>query len=1606
MSRFNPLHASAQINEAYRRYLRSLLPLRDSALAGALDEAITSSPLLSNGPLLEANPSYEAGADITELIAEGVLPESFLDFTGPELPANRPLHRHQENAVRKARAGRNLVVATGTGSGKTESFLLPILAHLAEQRAAGTLGPGVRALLLYPMNALANDQMKRLRRLLAAIPDVTFGRYTGDTEESRSKAEDSFHRLNPGEQRLPNELLSREEMRAAPPHLLLTNYAMLEYLLLRPQDTELFANTDSSHWRFVVVDEAHVYDGAKGSELAMLLRRLRDRVGVTEEPRAIATSATVGADRDPTAVTDFATRLFGLPFDWDPDNSERQDLVTAVKPVRITTTAGWGPLPPSSYAELLATENPRTELLRTAREHGWEGDDAAEALRCEARLRRLHELLDEHPRPIRDIAAELVPEQHGDEATETATALVTLAGSVHDSDRTPVLSTRFHFFVRATEGAFSCLGTDQEQHLSLNRRERCERCPRVVFELGGCQRCGAVHLHGAMDKTGLLPRHVPWRAGVDHRHAWLLLEDHDSADPRHVDEDDALLEEGKTTEDSPYHLCVGCGSLHQSIASECPVDECPGTELRPARLIHSQSGVLEHCLACGARGGGLIRLLESGAEAATSVLATSLYQALPPDTSDETVNLPGQGRKLLFFSDSRQTAAYFAPYLKDTHESLAHRGLLLSSLRSWDEEEEGEPATIDDLVPQTARTANRARVFEEDTSRRNRERHAALWTMREVISYHDRQSLEGVGLLRVELARKPHWRPPQQLLELGLTQEESWNLLQELLRTLRTQGAVDMPEDVDADDEAFAPRRGPIHVRMSGSDAKRKVLSWLPTSGTNRRLDYLTRVLRRMGSDTDPRKLLEELWQELTPAKSGDGPAGWLCSETLPRLGTVRRIDHRKLRLRPVRESERLFRCDRCRRILGFGVRGVCPTLRCDGTLEPWYRPAEAEERDHYRHLYQKSDPVPMSVQEHTAQWSNEKAAEIQGEFVRGELNALSCSTTFELGVDVGELQTVVLRNMPPTTANYVQRAGRAGRRADSAALALTYAQRRSHDLFRFSEPEKMIAGETRPPVVPLENARIDRRHAHSVALAAFFRAMKQRYGESWRTAGEFFLPPDPTPPDFVLPVARLSEFLRPVPDPVRASMDEILPESVHRELGVATDSWVAELERLLESTRQELVQDVTAFEERREEAVRQQNYRAAEQYKKVLETLRKRPLINFLATHNVLPKYGFPVDTVELRTDHAKGGRNPGLELTRDLSMAISEYAPGSEVIAGGRRWTSGGVYRLPGRDLVSRYYAVCEACGHYRESVEVPDTECPACHQENTRKTQQYVEPSYGFVASEHTEQKASQAPRRSWTGATYIVDSHADVEENSLTFPTGEMLEWRSGTRGQFVVVNEGPNRTGFQLCQRCGWGRPVGSEKPPRPHRHLLKDGDCEGPLQRFSLAHRYETDFVELRFPPMLLLDHDQETLRSALYALLEGAAVALEISRDDIDGTVHRGEDGVPSLVLFDTTPGGAGSTQRIAHGLVDVVRAAAKRMHDCECGPETSCYGCLRGFRNQRYHELLSRGAALELLHEFVPVAGNAASQGAASENAASDDAGTNGTFPDSVAPNHPTPR
>ncbi|NEW29395.1 DEAD/DEAH box helicase [Nocardia cyriacigeorgica] len=1543
--RLDPLAAAADIEAAYKRYLKTLIGPRDPALAAAFDQAVDDTALLTKGPLLELTPPYEPGASLRQLINDGVLHPAFAAFEST-MSLDRPLYRHQEIAVRKAVAGRNLVVSTGTGSGKTESFLLPILNELVTQQAAGTLGPGVRALLLYPMNALANDQLQRLRDLLRATPEITFGRYTGETRERRADADSVFHAMHPGTERLPNELLSREEMRESPPHILLTNYAMLEYLLLRPRDMELFDGEHAGNWRFIALDEAHVYDGAQGCEVALLLRRLRDRVARDRQVQCIATSASLSGSSEEEQGREamaFARKLFDVELEFIEDDTDRQDLVTATR-MRCRDEPTWT----IDDDKLLELADPDADLSSIAAESGCA--DIAEALDRERRIADVKAAALAGPVDVATLAEKV---WSGDElAQRKLEALVALGSKVFDSGGNPVLSARYHMFVRATEGAYVSF-TDAGPRVLLSRHEQDPETGRAVFEFGACERCGAVHLAGESLQVEGRQYFRPCKR--DSKVKWLVLTEAATDDT--IDEDESTLSGDREPgiETGRRILCTGCGALGRGAAASCK-PECPGGPALNVREHPAAQRVMSKCTECGALATQVIRRLRTDTNAAPAVITTALYQHLP--TADNaSAELVGGGRKLLMFSDSRQSAAFAAPYLAATYGRMLVRRYLVRTLD--DPKYAGDPLSAEDLADGVRAVAERARHFDEQATRTGKLREVNPWVMAELMSMDQRQSLEGLGLMAVTLARCGKAQIPRGFTQLGLTGDEFWALLEELVKTVRLQGAMTLLDGVDIQDAIFEPRNTKVRIRSMDSDRGRQILSWCPggrPGTTNNRILLVRKVLEALGSTHSADEVLGACWKFLLePCRCHT----FLAAENDRGSGIVYQLDHTTLRILPGSERK-WYRCSACRRLTTHNIRQLCPHGACDGTLAEYDIPDLDQDTNHYRTSYRTLELLPLSAREHTAQWVAQQAAEVQRKFVDGEINVLSCSTTFELGVDVGELQSVMLRNMPPKTANYVQRAGRAGRRAAAAALVVTYAKRSSHDLSKFQKPEAMIAGRMRIPWIPIDNARIGRRHAHSVALAAYLRACFDTDGSEWRDAGSFFGPSDGGGDSAA---AAVRYFLTPVPPGVRESLRAVLPSSTAQELGIESDEWVEPLCALLADTERDIRSDIATFQQLLDDAAAAQQYSVCARLKHTINTIRGRELLGYLANKNILPKYGFPVDTVELRTAHCEGDVGARLELSRDLGQAIYDYAPGNQVVAGGKVWTSRGLHKVPKRELEQLQYRVCKECNHF-ECGHVLDAAavCPNC-QQDFGAIRTAVLPEFGFVADRIAQDVRSEPPRRSWFGASYVESIGESSDVYAWPAEGDAEVYARAGTRARLAVIGEGAGG-GFLLCGWCGWADPnVKERKRGKPHHRPATGAPCDGRLDVVSLVHRYETDVAEFTFSEDVSYDKESEsTWLSVLYALLEGASEALEISRDDIDGTLSWSADGRRSIVLFDTVPAGAGAAKQIAKELERVLVVAADRVNRCECGVETSCYGCLRSFRNERFHDQLTRAGALEI--------------------------------------------
>lgn len=1614
----NPVKATEAIEDNYRNYLSTTFHFQDPQLQQQLQEILREKGRFVKGPILEATPSFQTGASLADLVKEGLLSSEFCHLFTSALPADRQLYLHQEKAIRKLVTGkRNIVVSTGTGSGKTETFLIPVLDSLFKEVEKGTLGPGVRALLLYPMNALANDQLKRLRLLLAGYPRITFGRYTGETEKEYQKALDKYRRII-GQDPLENELISRDQMWQKPPHILLTNYAMLEYLLLRPVDNVFFDGTYAAQWRFLIIDEAHTYSGAKGIEMAMLLRRLKDRVagGQKGKLQCIATSATLGGGKDSyPQIVEFAWRLFGEDFEWVEGDERCQDVVEATRLPLLTGSSGWGSPTPRVYQEweeIIEQEQPLEETLVELRQSGQragvpeeELDRAIETgrkqglqafldevLRGDQALLSLQRELQQGPRLLLDLPPSLVLDNTA-EAVEVVVSLVNLANQAKiEKEHQSLLPARYHVFVRAIEGAYVSLGQDKslylERHEVINKNGEEYR----VFEVATCRQCGVVYLVGQRenkDSVSVLKNVSGEEGKVDY---FLLLD----KEPETVDtnEDEAVefpAEPGYDKRYQEYLLCLRCGVIERENILHFP---CQCGEKHRVRLLYVPSNnerKIFLCPSCGKRSPtGVAWRFLVGADASASVLATALYQQIVPkkitergenspteedDEWDSGVEVPaneadeGQ-RKLLVFSDSRQDAAFFAPYLNRTYNQILHRNLIIRALQENRDAALANSWRLQDLVAPLQQLAVRAGFF-RGKSIQEQKNEIWKWLMHEFVAINRRHGLEGFGLLGFSLVEPQGWVPPKALTggKWGLTHSEAITLIKVLVDSIRVKGAVTFPDYVSPKDEFFQPRNREFYFRANQPVPVKGILSWNSTR-SNTRLDYLLRLTQNLGTgltEHDCRQVLENIWERILNPERSRVWKDYFSPEMSRGEGVLYKIRHNMWEIKSslVDDSVKWCVCDKCKNLTLHNLRGTCPTYRCPGELKEC-NPGEIFKDNHYYQLYLNILPLKMQAEEHTAQLTSEAAAELQNRFIYEDVNVLSCSTTFELGVDVGELEAVFMRNMPPSAANYIQRAGRAGRRTESTAFVLTYAQRRSHDLDHFREPWRMVGGRISAPYFTIENKKIVLRHVYATALAGFWRKHQDLFG----TVESFFFNSDRSGPKL------FEEYLSKKPDQLKSSLLRIVPGPLHAELDIENWGWVTGLfgeGGLMNQAELKTVSDVTSLEKLQQELFKRK--KSVDYLTRLIKTLKAKDLIGFLSNHNIIPKYGFPVDVVELQLFH-HSEEAKRLQLERDLRIALSEYAPSSQVVAGGKLWTSRYIRRLPDREWERYYYSICDQCKSYKsERLELAarNAACDVCGSFLGREQGVFIIPAFGFIASQRKPgNPGEEKPEKTYSTRVYFSGKTASEDEKvKLSLGDGVELELTAASRGRLAVINNA-GRSRFQVCQICGFTK-LGSEKAPDSHETHW-GSPCKGNFKnRYSLGHEFETDILKLYFYGYQNLE--KGFWYSLLYALLEGASSAMQIERQDLDGCLYPMPGnplGNPALILFDDVPGGAGHVRRLVRDdtFKEVLRASLSRLQRCECGGDegnASCYGCLRHYRNQFCHDELNRGMAMKFLSRVL---------------------------------------
>ena len=1395
----------------YENYLKTSFYFKDPNLRESFQSALQEEGVLLKGPFPELARGFKEG-----LNARALAQECFPHRSEGLLPAliDRPLYVHQERAVRATHVDhRNIVVASGTASGKTESFLYPILFELYRQHLTGELPePGVRAMILYPMNALANDQRERLGDICKSLREAgsgfqpTFGQYIGQTPKDDK---DSWRNAAArAEERLPGELIFREEMRSSAPHILLTNYSMLEYLLIRPDDSPLFDGDRGKCWQFIVLDEAHQYRGVKGMEMGMLMRRLKQRLrdGGRKDPfRCIATSATISSgegEEDKQAVTEFAGELFGEPF---------------------------------SAPEVIFGES--------------------------------------------------------QQASESSAPRL------------------FHVFLRALEGAF-LVHKGGADAIVLNRKgETVGDSTAEPLETALCRECGQ-HYYVGQERGGKLKEAV--------------------RDPSHSD---FGVDYYLPSEDGAELLCRRCGALSKSN----PACDC-STPIRVKKCESrkDRADQMKQCETCGYQRGGIgdpVQEIVHGSDGPNAVIATALHELLPEE-----------GRKVLAFADSRQEAAFFAWYAEDSYEKLRDRNLMLRAMKAGQVDPEG--LSIDDLRNRLLKQWDQAGLFGGADTMESRNRSVLELILRESLTDERRLSLAGVGLIECFVKVPDGLVLPGTMLQppWNLTDDEARRLLGYLLDELRLRRAMSLPEGAGGPTWSDVSPWPQWAYGLGAPGGRRYVSEWGgPQSAV---VSYFLRRLLAESRLSDDQKrsasmtLMKDVWRAL---RDRDGNH----SHTADRIflpGTTSgtfRLNSRWLRIKPAEPGE-IWECDTCASLSAHNIRNVCPRNRCPGNLSRANHTRLKE--NHYRILYESTKlPPSLHAEEHTAQIESDEARRRQDRFKNGETHLLSSSTTFEVGVDLGDLEAVFLRNVPPEPFNYTQRVGRAGRR-ETPGLALTYCRRNPHDLYHYEDPEnRVIKGKVRPPRLQMTNTKVIVRHMVAAALSAFFKAPENRtcFGNVEAFVRDWSSP---------RAVSDLKQFCE-NNNVLRDSLRRIVPENIHEETGLASDSWIDKItgpESRFSYVEAEVCADYRAMVKAKDTLIKEQPPKwttKVGQLERRMKTIAGERTLNFLSRKAVIPKYGFPVDVVELDTRPQDGYATTGVSLQRDLSQAIAEYAPGGKVIANKREWKSCGVTVFPGKALPVRYYQYDDA----RNFTQSDEGSVPS-----SGSSRKYLSPIFGFVTPLFEPPKEPHGrAQRLYTTRPFFQGFGDDARPETKTILGVHVTEARPGT---LVILCEGRNREGFFICPSCGTHMtvPKGEHKSP-------SDSVCSGTLGRFSLGHELVTDVVRLQFPQLT----GEWDAYSVAYAVLLGAAETLDVPDTDLNVTITGGsEAGESAIVLYDNVPGGAGLVAQLERESIfdEMLRNARERVRG-DCGCDSSCYGCLRSYRNQFAHPHLDRKRASEVL-------------------------------------------
>lgn len=1569
---------------------------------------------------------------------------------------------------------KSVVVTSGTGSGKTECFMVPVLEDLyREYRQLNTPLVGVRALFLYPLNALINSQQERLNAWTQHFgKGIRYCLYNGNTENSEKK------KRKAQEQR-PNEVLTRELMRKEPAPILVTNGTMLEYMLVRQIDSPIIEiSKQEKSLRWIVLDEAHTYVGSQAAELSLQLRRVLQAFGVeAQNVRFVATSATIAGDEATEQLKRYLSDLAG------------------VSPSQIKVIGGRRVIPELDFCE---EKNLTLDELESIEPLGEEGQKAKinnpdislnryEALKASTYARVLRDIIVNSKAPLTLDEIKTRSATRMNESVISQSELLRwldlMTGTKPNLKSEAFLKLRAHFFQRMTNGLWSCINKDCEckkgtplehnwpfGYVYSVKRQKCD-CEAPVLELSFCLECNEPHLMGR-DKSGILTQ---WNSNSgDEFSLQHESNDEDELVVQELDVNARYPEMFAAKEDDEFYTNI-------DISPEGKIGSLDASGYQLAMDISRQ----HTCSGCGFdgyNGSSPFRRAMLGAPFYIANVVPTLLEFCPDfdgQGPEGPQSLPARGRRLITFTDSRQGTARLSVRMQQEAERSKLRGSVVEILREkqLDQPESSnqpiEGVSAADLLAQASglRALGMADMASEleakakaiESGSPQLELAAMSWNEMvtalakksdfkgAMILYNQylspeifNQQIDGSSkladmLLFREFARRPKRQnnsETQGLVKLGYTGlekikqcPEHWENNGFTLDDWRDFIKVSLDFFVRENNylrleeggwlkwvgSKFASKT--LRNPLSQEEDEGRVKKWPQIrSGNYNRLAKLLIIASNIDVNTAYGKDIINSWLD----------AAW---HELTDNTRILSVDNNQFALERAKITfsfvDKVYICPVTNKLIDTTFKGFTPYLprkvddakkyQCTAIDFPSIWQIEAKQLDYQKGLSSVRKQVENDSRvaalrsrnlwtdindraveggfyyrtaEHSAQQSSERLNQYEDMFKAGKINVLNCSTTMEMGVDIGGISAVVMNNVPPHPANYLQRAGRAGRSKESRAISYTLCKGNPHDQQVFNSPKWPFVTQIPAPYVAFNSERLIQRHVNSLLLSVFLRHCVGRTATEKTSLNlEWFYLPESNSvsDDFMAWLQSDSQrWDNDIISLVRGTVLADIPPHVlrGRTLDVIKDlkdKWFSEY-NYLESELSTAEAD-TPYAYR----LNVEQYRLGKEY-----------LLRELASKAFLPGYGFPTDVVNFDNnniedfirekkgkDQKKDEREDNVSRfrglpSRNLAVAIREYAPGSEIVLDGRVFRSGGValhwhnVSGVGKNEAQKFDLAwrCDCCGQtgYETSASVSNTTCtnPECSVPIKQKHIRQVLQPTGFATDFYN------SPSNDISTQKFIPVEDAWVSTGNakpISLPNEKMGYMISTSEGTVFNHTSGENGKGYALCMTCGraesldkngdYPNALNPSKAHRPLKAVKKDKygdktvDCDGAgtlMKGIHLGCHSKTDVFELvlKHPirnEYISDDSEGRVIATTLAVALRSAlAKELGIATSELGYSVRPAIVGgsAPAMVvqIYDVITGGAGFASSANYHIQSLLTEMVKNLSCDKC--VNGCSDCL----------------------------------------------------------------